>query len=320
MTAPTQTLPKHHPFAALPEPDAQAHIAQLWVYPIKSCAGIALQQAHLLEQGLQWDRHWMLVDEAGRFCTQREWPRMVLIQPQLVYDHASGELDHLLLQAPGMPALQVPARWSAHTAGASVRTVQVWRDSVPAHDVGDATAAWFSYFLGHSVRLVAFDPAQQRLCSTSRTEGWQTHTRFSDGYPLLLTTDSAAQALHEDIVQHSAGQGTLPAVPSLLRFRPNIVLSDLPAHEEDYLCTLWTGTATHADARLQLVKPCVRCPIPNIDPQTAQGDPAVGDALLRYRRDARMDGAPTFGMNAVVLRPSATPLHVGQTVWVGYGV
>lgn len=311
-TTPTRFVSAGHAFASLPPADAQAHIAQLWVYPIKSCAGVALQQAQLLEHGLQWDRHWMLVDEQGHFCSQRQWPRMVLIQPQLVYAQDGKTLDHLLLHAPDMPVLAVPAT----TEGGTHRRVQVWKDLVNALDVGDEAAAWFSQFLGHAVRLVAFDLATQRLCSTKRTQGWQTHTRFADGYPLLVTTASAIDALQADIAQH----GVVDMQPSMLRFRPNIVLDGLPAHEEDYLSTLWTGSEDAADARLQLVKPCVRCPIPDIDPATAQSTTAVGDALLRYRRDTRMDGAPTFGMNAVVVQASVAALQVGQAVWVGYAV
>jgi hypothetical protein len=65
---------------------------------------------------------------------------------------------------------------------------------------------------------------------------------------------------------------------------------------------------------LQLVKPCPRCPIPNIDPATAQSTPAVGDVLQGYRQDPRLDGAVTFGMNAIVREGEDQMLRVGQSV------
>lgn len=55
--------------------DVQGQIAELWIYPVKSCAVFA-PQAQLSLQGLQWDRHWMVVDESGDFLTQRSHPRM----------------------------------------------------------------------------------------------------------------------------------------------------------------------------------------------------------------------------------------------------
>ena len=62
--------------------DVQGQIAELWIYPVKSCAGIAVQQARLSRHGLEWDRHWMVVDAEGLFVSQREYPRMALVQPR----------------------------------------------------------------------------------------------------------------------------------------------------------------------------------------------------------------------------------------------
>ncbi|HVE53730.1 MAG TPA: MOSC N-terminal beta barrel domain-containing protein, partial [Ramlibacter sp.] len=59
--------------------EVTARIARLFVYPVKSCAGVELMQAELTEAGLDLDRAWMVVDEAGEFVTQRELPRMALV-------------------------------------------------------------------------------------------------------------------------------------------------------------------------------------------------------------------------------------------------
>jgi uncharacterized protein YcbX len=97
------------------------------------------------------------------------------------------------------------------------------------------------------------------------------------------------------------------------RFRPNIVLSGLQAHDEDRLETLDVATESGL-AQLKPVKPCPRCPIPDIDPATAQRGHAVGDTLQGYRQDDRVNGAVTFGMNAIVLSGVDTLLRVGQSV------
>ena len=80
--------------------DVTTTIASLWVYPVKSCAGVQVQEALLVETGLEFDRAWMVVDEHGVFVTQRELPRMALIQPQLRY-------HDMVLRAPGMLALHI---------------------------------------------------------------------------------------------------------------------------------------------------------------------------------------------------------------------
>jgi len=281
--------------------DVQGQIAQLMIYPVKSCAGVAVTEAVLLDTGLQWDRHWMVVDADGLFVSQRECARMALIRPEL-------EADALRLQAPGMPVLRVPLQ----ATGPALR-VQVWNDVVDALDMGPEAAEWVHAFLGAPARrLVRFDPAAQRACSTQWTGGVAASTQFADGYPVLVTTDSAMDELNTRL----AAQGH-PAV-GMERFRPNVVLSGLLPHDEDHLGPLEVWAEGAAVAGLQLVKPCARCPIPNIDPVTAQSHPGVGDALQAYRQDARVNGAITFGMNAIVTHGAGAVLRVGQAVQAAY--
>jgi uncharacterized protein YcbX len=97
------------------------------------------------------------------------------------------------------------------------------------------------------------------------------------------------------------------------RFRPNIVLSGLDEHDEDRMDGM-TVTTEAGDAVLRPVKPCPRCPIPNIDPLTASVSPEVGDTLQTYRQDARVGGAITFGMNVIVIDGVDLQLKVGQKV------
>ena len=86
--------------ADLIQPNVSCTISRLFVYPIKSCAGVEVQEAILTETGLEFDRAWMVVDEQGEFLTQRELPRMALVKPQL-------KTYEMVLRAPGMLALHV---------------------------------------------------------------------------------------------------------------------------------------------------------------------------------------------------------------------
>lgn len=283
--------------------DVQATIAQLWVYPVKSCAGVALNEAELTDTGLLYDRAWMVVDSQGEFVTQRELPRMALIQPAF-------KLGQLVLRAPGMLALHL-----ALDAAEWPQKVRVWDDTVMAYDMGDMAAQWFSDFLGPDapadlkrLRLVRFDPEVQRACDPKWTDGRPASTQFADGFGLLVTSTASLAELNERLAK--AGQAPV----TMQRFRPNIVLGGIEAHDEDRIGPLTIATGDTAVAVIDPVKPCARCPIPNIDPATAESAPAVSEALQTYRQDPRVNGAITFGMNAIVVDGDAQMLRVGQRV------
>jgi hypothetical protein len=185
--------------------------------------------------------------------------------------------------------------------------VRVWDDEVAAYDMGPVAAQWFTDFLGQSLRLVRFDPEHRRLSSLQWTGGVEAPNQFSDGFPILLTSEASLADLNTRLA--AAGH----AAVEMPRFRPNLVLGGVAAHDEDRLDLLRIATAEGV-AELKPVKPCARCPIPNIDPVTAESSPAVGDTLQGYRQDARLDGAVTFGMNAIVLQGDGQVLRVGQVV------
>ena len=279
--------------------DLQVRIAALNVYPVKSCAGIALDEALLVETGIEFDRAWMVVDAEGRFITQRELPRMALIKPTL-------KSEEMVLRAPGMLALHL----LLNAVEAPCR-VTVWRDEVAAYDMGDLPAQWFSDFLGRRVRLVRFDPAHKRLSSRDWTGEIEAENAFSDGYPILVASVAGLDELNRRLVA-----GGHDAV-TMARFRPNLVIDGVESNGEDHLDEITFDTPDGA-VRLKLVKPCARCPIPDVDPATAEQGHAVGDTLLTYRADTRMDGALTFGMNAVILEGIERPLRVGMTGEASY--
>lgn len=279
-----------------PDSDLSGTIARLFVYPVKSCAGIEVQQALLTETGLELDRAWMVVDAQGVFLTQRSLPRMALIRPQL-------KTDEMVLRAPGMLALHVTI-----DAVEAPSAVTVWRDTVPAWDMGAVAAQWFTDFLGQPCRLVRFDPEHRRLSSMAWTGGVEAPNQFADGFPVLVASEASLEQLNGRLV--AAGH----AAVGMERFRPNVVLAGLDAHDEDRVDLVRVDGGAEGDVHLQPVKPCARCPIPNIDPATAQIDPAVGDTLRAYRQDKRLNGAVTFGMNAIVRQGAGQLLRVGQRI------
>ncbi|AMP03073.1 MOSC domain-containing protein [Collimonas pratensis] len=274
-------------------------ISTLTLYPIKSCAGISLQTAIVSTSGLSHnnvhDREWMLVDSDGLFVTQRSHPLMALIVPHL---QAGG----LIVQAPGMAPLEIST--APLTAGLTAAiAVTIWDDRLDAHDCGDEAGRWFSQVLGQPCRLVRFDPAVKRLASKKWTDDADVPTRFPDGFPMLVISQGSL----DDLNQKLQAQGRA-AVP-MNRYRPNIVIDGVDAFEEDFAATIEAGPL-----RLQLVKPCTRCPMPSVDQATGEFGPDPMDILQAYRSNPRVDGAPTFGVNAILQDGAGKILRVGQKI------
>jgi len=288
-----------------------------------------VREALLTDTGLELDRAWMVVDAQGVFVTQREQPRLALVRPHI-------KPHELVLSAPGMQALHIALDWVkpdvALKGAVAVKQpvpvkqavkAKLWDDEVPAFDMGDEAARWFTDFLAMSAdanqtsrprtyrprayRLVRFDPAHRRASNLDWTGGVQALNLFSDGYPLLVLSEASLAELNERLV--AAGHASV----GIERFRPNIVLSGLHAHDEDRLSVMHVEAGAE-EVLLKPVKPSPRCPIPNVDPLTATISSEVGDTLQSYRQDARVEGAVTFGMNTIVLQGVGATLQVGQTV------
>jgi len=269
------------------------NLESIHVYPVKSCAGTAPREAVLAETGFDLDREWMVVDDSGRCVTQRELPRMALVRTTL-------KSDELILRAPGMLAVHVAVdRVEERT------TVEVWNDRVAAFDMGALAAQWFSDFLGRPLRLARFDPEAPRRADPRWTGAIEAANAFQDGFPLLVTSAASIAEVNRRLAANGA------AAISAARFRPNLVLGGLDAHGEDHLDEIAFATA-EGPVRLKLVKPCVRCSIPDVDPATGATGHAVGDVLAGYRADRRMNGRLTFAMNAIVVEGFGCTLAVGM--------
>jgi uncharacterized protein YcbX len=273
--------------------DTAVTLESVHVHPIKSCAGTTPAEALLIETGFDLDRAWMVVDADGEFVTQRELPRMALVQPTL-------KTEEMVLRAPGMLALHI-----ALDRVEGRCQVRVWNDTVAAYDMGPLCAQWFSDFLGRPLRLARFDPETKRLANRQWTGSIEAETSFQDGYPLLVVSSASLAEVNRRLAL--AGEVAV----TMARFRPNLVLGGLDAHGEDHLDEIVFETGD-GPVRLKLVKPCGRCSIPDVEPVTGVAGHAVGDVLAQYRADRRLDGALTFGMNAVIVEGFDLHLRAGM--------
>lgn len=261
-------------------------VTDLTVYPIKSLRGISLPSLHFDKRGPVMDRRFMVTDAAGHFLTQRQHPKMCLVQVE-----ARG--DVYALSAPDMPTLVVDP---AHDPDGCSHRVVVWHDTVTACDVGEEAAHWFSTYLDRPCRLYFMPDDSVRPVDPQYGRAGD-QVGFADGFPVLLITEASLEAFNREL-QHPV---------TAERFRPNIVVSGCEPFAEDSWRRIRIGAL-----EFDVVKPCSRCVIPSIDPATGARQRAVSQALTRLRRRG---GAVYFGQN-LIPRGGASSVSLGDSVVV----
>jgi uncharacterized protein YcbX len=265
-----------------------AVLASIHVYPLKSCRPLPLPSATVEERGLADDRRWMVIDANDRFLTGRQQPRLTLIA-------AVPDGDALRLSAPGMPDLRV----TAATGGERIATA-VWGTAVRPLPAEAAAHEWISRFLGVPCRIVHMDAACTRPVTTAYDSDRETVAEVSlaDGFPLLLISQAALDALNE----------RLAAPVPILRFRPNLVVAGTQAHAEDGWKRIRVGAV-----EFDVVKPCTRCVFTTVDFEHGAFDPG-GEPLRTLTRYRRSPDGVTFGQNLI---PRGTgPIRRGDPVEV----
>ncbi|RMG67817.1 MAG: MOSC domain-containing protein [Bacteroidetes bacterium] len=245
------------------------HLTGLFVYPIKSLGGISLPRWRVGDRGLHLDRRWMLVDEAGRFLSQRELPGMARLSlslrgDELLVQHRHEDREPLLI--PSEPETDI---WL---------TAQIWDDQVLVQAVSPLADAWFTETLGRPCRLVYQPDTSHRPVDPRYARG-QEGVSLADGYPTLIIGEASLQDLNDRLAQ---------PVP-MDRFRPNLVFSGGEAHDEDTWTSLQLGPITFYP-----VKPCARCQVVTTDQATGARSPEPLRTLSTYRRQAHK---VLFGMN-----------------------
>lgn len=266
----------------MPRKMSGVYLKGLYVYPIKSAGGISLEEARLDERGIEHDRRWMLVDENGKFMSQRKHPRMALISTRLTP-------ESLVVEAPEMPGLRLPL----HQEGKPGARVRVWADEVDAAPAGGEADEWFSDFLGFSCRLVYMPDSEVRQVDRDYAKAGD-RVGFADGFPLLLISQASVNDLGERLGRE---------VP-VNRFRPNLVVEGCGPFEEDG----WHGLRI-GEVGFRVAKPCSRCSIVMTDQGSGRRDREVLATLAAYRRSGKNI---LFGQN--LLHDSPGTLGLGDAV------
>ena len=272
------------------------YVSALHVYPFKSARGLSPTAAVVEPWGLAGDRRWMLVDGEGVLVSAREAPRLFEIAP---IPEPGGALR---LEGPHAGPLRLVPNGEA-----SPIPVNVHGNQLLAIPIGPDADAWFARLLGRDdVRVVWMDdPATRRPTNPAFSEPTD-RVSFADGYPLLLTCTASLERLNEWIAA-TAGEGGEAAPPlSMRRFRPNLTVDGAEPFAEDGWKRVRVGAV-----EFRLVKPCERCVMTTIDPDTlAQGK----EPLRTLARHRKWEGKTWFGMN--IIPDNRGELRVGDVVEV----
>jgi uncharacterized protein YcbX len=245
------------------------HLSGLYVYPIKSAGGIPLKASEVDGRGLRHDRRWMLVDETGCSMSQRRFPRMALIRVRI-------EPDGLVVDAPGMPSLEVPLQ---PPAGRLMLT-RVWDDLVESLTVGPDADRWFSGFLDVGCRLVYLPDESVRPVDPTYG-GSRDQVGLADGFPFMLISEASLADLNARLEE---------PVP-MDRFRPNLVVRGCKPFAEDNWRLVRIGSIT-----FRVVKPCEWCAITTVNQRTAATSKEPLRTLARFRRSGKK---VLFGQNLI---------------------
>ena len=266
----------------------QRTLSQIWIYPIKSLGGISLQSAVPERRGLRYDRRWMLVDENGRFVSQREIPQMALLSTAI-------DASNLSVFWKNDPSKKIDIPLQINPLELPKLQVEVWSDRMAARVLPDAFNTWFSENLGQNLRLV-YMPDTTRRRADGRYAPAGHHVSFADGFPYLIVGQASLDELNRRLEQ------PLP----MNRFRPNFVFTGGDPFEEDD----WSAFSIDQQAFLG-VKPCARCSITTTDQETAERAVEPLKTLATFRKSGNRI---LFGQNVVWLGAEAGLVQVGDAI------
>lgn len=255
------------------------------VYPVKSLAGISVDNWPVDSTGLRYDRQWMLIDENNSFLSQRKIPKMALIKTAI-------RNERLILSTPDGSQIQLPL----HPAITEKVKISIWHDQYHAGIVNREADEWLSEFLGVNCRLV-YHPADSIRQVDQDYARSDDQTAFSDGFPFLILSEASLHSLNSEMLQ----------TISMARFRPNLVISGCAPYAED----TWREISINGIG-FRLPKPCSRCKITTIDPETATSGQEPLTTLNKLRK---WNKQVYFGQNA--LHDTCGKLSIGDSVHIG---
>lgn len=256
-------------------------LSEIWIYPIKSLEGISIPSWQVKPKGLQYDRRWMLIDEHGVFMTQRTTTQLALFKTAL-------EGDKLVIRFEG-ESVYLPLESSPKN---KPLTAEVWGDVVEVYEVDQHLSTWFSEKLGMLCKLVFFPEVNKRTVDQEYVLDHQ--VSLADGYPYLIIGEASLSDLNNRLDQKM----------EMKRFRPNFVFTGGNAFDEDDWKNFSIGKIDFL-----AVKPCGRCVLTTVNPETGKKGAEPLKTLATYRTN---NNKILFGQNLVALNEGT--VTVGEVI------
>ena len=249
-------------------------LSEIYIYPIKSLGGIHLDVANITTRGLENDRRFMLIDEKGRFMSQREHPQLAIFQTKI---------EDTFLKVTHKKTGQILSINLSSNSQLTPLSVTIWDDETSAIEVSNDASLWFTQILEIPTRLVYMPEESQRKTDPQYSLTGEEITSFSDGYPILIIGQSSLNDLNNRLAN--------PV--NINRFRPNFVFTDGEPFEEDN----WHEFAV-GNIRFFGVKPCARCIMTTIDQET--GEKKGKEPLLTLNKYRKAGNKILFGQNVLI--------------------
>lgn len=256
-------------------------VKEIYIYPIKSLAAISCKEAFAEEMGFENDRRWMLINAENVHVTQREYPILSQFYPQISDGKISITFEDYKHEFLIDEHVDQPI------------DSKVWEDKSEVFEVNQSSSQWFSDRLGFPCKLVKIIKSGDRKHESSKLKE-SFNVSLADGYPYLLVGTESMEVLNEKLENKI----------TVLRFRPNIVISSQNAHEEDDFDTFKIG-----EVDFKNIKPCGRCIMVNNDPQKGIIKKEPLKTMSKYRK---VDNLVYFGTNIVSLNSGV--ITVGDEV------
>jgi len=254
---------------------SKIELSQLFIYPVKSLAGIALSSSEITPAGLLSDRRWMIVNKNGQFISQRLYPELSLLRTSI-------DNDRIVLTAPDNQQISLPVA----LMDGLLLPVKVWNDTVNGLLADQVSNNWITTYLGTEAKFIYMPETTIRPVDPDYAKSSTDQVSFADGFPYLLISESSLHDLNGRLAKNN-----IPAVP-MTRFRPNLVVRGCPAYNED----LWTDFKI-ANNYFHGVKPCSRCIMTTVDPDTGKKGEQPLKTLMEYRKQGNK---AYFGQNVLI--------------------
>nr|XP_005586916.2 molybdenum cofactor sulfurase isoform X1 [Macaca fascicularis] len=273
----TQQIPSEKAAGVLQGALGPLVVTNLYLYPIKSCAAFEVTRWPVGNQGLLYDRSWMVVNHNGVCLSQKQEPRLCLIQPFIDLQQRI-----MVIKAKGMEPIEVPLEENSEQT--QIRQSRVCADRVNTYDCGEKISSWLSTFFGRPCHLIRQSSNFQRNAKKKHGKDqlpgtMATLSLVNEAQYLLINTSSILE-LHQQLnTSDENGKQELFSVKDLsLRFRANIIINGKRAFEEEKWDEISIGSL-----HFQVLGPCHRCQMICIDQQTGQRNQHVFQKLSESR-------------------------------------